>query len=225
MFGDFASRRDGWLHGIKGLHIASQGHVHWKGQRVEHYDRPWAFTTPETHAEYIRERYGGVNLGSEKSGREAAEELAARCRHLEAIGVPVNSGTACWYWDWFAPMTAGHPYKCFLARLFPMFEHEDGRIALVVREELDPNGWPVRVYVVEVAPRWETPLVRSLPVRPCETGYHALVREGYAVANCGQRQHLGVCLADLAGVTACLERHGVTPALAVRIPDMVGPTA
>lgn len=70
--------RKPFLHGIEHLTIDNEGYVYWRGKHVEHYDIAYAF--------------------SEK-GREAALELARRCRHLEKIGVAVNSVNAIWHWS------------------------------------------------------------------------------------------------------------------------------
>jgi hypothetical protein len=39
-------------------------------------------------------------------GKKNAEEIARRCRHLEAIGAEVNLNNAVWYWDKFENATA-----------------------------------------------------------------------------------------------------------------------
>jgi hypothetical protein len=71
-----------WFHGIENMRRTEQGYILWKGKRVEHYDSPWAYTP---------------------DGKKSAEELAARCRHLESIGVEVNVTTAIWQWEKYAP--------------------------------------------------------------------------------------------------------------------------
>jgi len=58
-----------YFHGIKNLTIDLQGYVYWKGQRVEHYNQPWAYS---------------------QEGYKAAQELAKRCRKLEAEGEKVS---------------------------------------------------------------------------------------------------------------------------------------
>ena len=57
-----------YFHGIEGLTIDLQGYVYWKSQRVEHYNQPWAYS---------------------EEGYKAAQELAKRCRKLEAEGEKV----------------------------------------------------------------------------------------------------------------------------------------
>jgi len=65
-----------WFH-VEHLTRNHIGYVYWKGHRVEHYDSPWAYS-PE--------------------GKKAAEELARRCRILEAEGQELNVNTAIMRW-------------------------------------------------------------------------------------------------------------------------------
>jgi hypothetical protein len=67
-----------WFHDIENLLRCQNGYVYWKGKQVEHYDSPWAYSS---------------------EGKKSAEELASRCRHLESIGVEVNSTNAVWLWE------------------------------------------------------------------------------------------------------------------------------
>ena len=67
-----------WFHGIENLIRRQGGYVYWKGQNVEHYDSPWCYS---------------------EEGKKAAEELARRCRHLEAIRVEVCTTNAIWHWE------------------------------------------------------------------------------------------------------------------------------
>ena len=54
--------------------------VHWRGKHVEHYDISFAFSD---------------------KGREAALELAQRCRHLEQKGIEVSMTNVVWRWKKF----------------------------------------------------------------------------------------------------------------------------
>jgi hypothetical protein len=66
-----------WFHGIENLTIDHEGYVAWRGKRVEHFN-------PDTaYSERLKER---------------AEELAERCRQLEAEGKPVNKFNAVLDW-------------------------------------------------------------------------------------------------------------------------------
>ncbi len=77
-----------WFHGIEQMTIDHEGYVYWKGTQVEHYTPGWAFS-PEARDEALR--------------------LAERCRHLEALGVPVNSRNAVWDWELYASASAEEP--------------------------------------------------------------------------------------------------------------------
>lgn len=65
-----------WLCGVEHLTRDHEGYVYWKGQHVEHY------SFDDAAAELA-----------------AAQELAARCRWLEARGIEVNVTSAVWQWD------------------------------------------------------------------------------------------------------------------------------
>lgn len=65
-----------WFRGIEHLTMDHEGYVYWKGQHVEHYS--------------FRDRDDEL---------AAAEELAARCRWLEANGIEVTVTSAVWRWD------------------------------------------------------------------------------------------------------------------------------
>ncbi len=70
--------RKPFLHGIEHMTIDHEGYVYWKGQHVEHYDFPFAFS---------------------KDGKTEALRLANRCQHLEKKGVEVSVTTAIWNWE------------------------------------------------------------------------------------------------------------------------------
>jgi hypothetical protein len=79
-----------WYHGIEHLTRDLEGYVYWKGVDVEHH----SFIGPDAHA---REK-------------AAALMVAARCRHLEATGIPVNGLNTVWHWEKYQ---AGAPAECF----------------------------------------------------------------------------------------------------------------
>ena len=66
-----------WFHGIEHLTIDYKGYVYWKGSEVEHYTLSWAYSD---------------------EAKKAAQELARRCRLLEARGVDVSTRTVVWDW-------------------------------------------------------------------------------------------------------------------------------
>ncbi len=58
------------FYGIPDLTIDQIGYVYWKNQRIEHYTLSWAYS---------------------KEAKRQAEELARRCKILEARGEPINT--------------------------------------------------------------------------------------------------------------------------------------
>jgi hypothetical protein len=58
-----------YFHGIEHLTIDDEGYVSWRGKRVEHFEPDFAQT---------------------EAAKGKARILAARCKHLEAIGKDVN---------------------------------------------------------------------------------------------------------------------------------------
>lgn len=70
--------RKPWLHGIEHLTIDNKGLVYWKGFEVEDYTLSYAF--------------------SEKA-RNAAEELAKRCIHIESLGLVPEINNVIWRWE------------------------------------------------------------------------------------------------------------------------------
>ena len=66
-----------YFHGIEHLMLDHEGFVYWKGQHVEHYNIPWAYSD---------------------EGKAQALELAKRCQQIESEGREVNSRTAIWDW-------------------------------------------------------------------------------------------------------------------------------
>lgn len=75
-----------WFHGIEHLTLRNSGYVLWKGQTVEHYTVSWAYSD---------------------NAKAQAAEIAARCRHLETIGVEVSMTNTVWCWEKYQP--AGWP--------------------------------------------------------------------------------------------------------------------
>ena len=66
-----------WLHGIEHLTRNHVGYVLWKGKIVEHYDSPWAYSA---------------------KAKKSAEEVARRCRILEARGEIPTTHNVIWTW-------------------------------------------------------------------------------------------------------------------------------
>lgn len=65
------------FHGIPNLTIDQEGFVYWKNHRIDHYNLSWAYSL---------------------EGKRATEELARRCKILEAEGNPTNTKTVVWQW-------------------------------------------------------------------------------------------------------------------------------
>ena len=67
-----------WFHGIEHLTITHVGYVYWKGVEVEHYTPRWAYSA---------------------EAKQAAQELARRCRIIEARGETPGTMSAVWNWE------------------------------------------------------------------------------------------------------------------------------
>jgi hypothetical protein len=67
-----------WFHGIAHFTIDDAGYLSWKGQHIEHFDPEFAQTN---------------------AAKGQARILAARCRHLEAIGKDVNKFNVVLNWQ------------------------------------------------------------------------------------------------------------------------------
>ncbi|MAU12867.1 MAG: hypothetical protein CL607_23810 [Anaerolineaceae bacterium] len=77
-----------WFHDIEHLTIDQEGFVYWRGKEVEHFNLPWGYS---------------------EEGKQSAEELAARCRHLECLGADANVKNAVWSWKEFADRECDEP--------------------------------------------------------------------------------------------------------------------
>ena len=67
--------RPQWLNGIEHINRDHAGYVYWKGREVEHYDALWCYC---------------------EKARQATTELSNKCKHLEKIGVEVNTRNVIW---------------------------------------------------------------------------------------------------------------------------------
>lgn len=72
-----------WFHGIEYMTRDHEGYVYWNGREVEHF-----------------------SFRNFQKEENAAQELADRCRHLEAIGIEVSCRNAIWHWEKYAPALA-----------------------------------------------------------------------------------------------------------------------
>ena len=189
---------------IEELHRRGDGYVLWRGIYVEHYTYP----DDEKDVE-----------------REAAHALAARCRHLEALGVDVRRQNQ---FSWFADMTPDTPaeYRAFVGCAGNFLEHPDGSLAWQFSYDARRYPNPVQpdpkhneMNEIEAIYIWKNGALerREYVGRIYQAGiYHPLRAEGWKTADCGNGP-------DLYGVTwdqlrALFERHGLTPkSLAVHV--------
>lgn len=98
-----------WLHGIEFISCdASTKSVYWKGQLIDFVSDP----NGDRHKEYIN-------------------VLAARCKHLEAIQVPINIETVVHFGDWFSTMHNDYQYKTLLMNCPNIYVSGKSKIILV----------------------------------------------------------------------------------------------
>lgn len=170
------------LHGIQELAYDGRGYVYWRGTEVEHYDWP---------------------LIHDPQGEAQAQELADRCWHLEALGIPVNCTTAVWHWSWFSDMTVNEPYRQLMAQTPRLDEqgsaqrHGQGVALSTSRCAVRFDGATGRWVRTDAGPMWT---------------YHAASARGYrGIAQVGQEPGLGACYATTHGVADWLRAHHVPP--------------
>lgn len=159
------------FHGIEELTKDGEGFVYWRGIQVEHY-----------------------SYSADKQAQEAesAACLAARCRHIEALGLKVTGSKVIWYWSWFEELTKDEPYLPLLDKLPGMYENQEG-VMLFRSHSVEAVG--------AVAVQWDgsqrTFLARTRPLDPLgledEFGYHGMRSKGFDLLKAGQQDHLGTC--------------------------------
>lgn len=176
------------LHGIEELTKDGEGYVYWRGVHVEHYSFGWSEDGQARKA-------------------ESAAHLAACCRHIEALGIPVTCGSAVWYWSWFADLTPE-----ILSNLPPLVRllivaHRDlyqdaaGRFCWLAERERIPGDeyrTTARVCVCDDGEQ------SSFMLESDELGnfYHPLTALGWQIAQMGQGKDSGCCYATTAQVLA-----------------------
>jgi hypothetical protein len=183
-----------WLAGVEHVTWDHQGYVYWKGSRVEHF----TFSVME-----------------EDQLKHTTQRLAERCRHIEALGLPVCGRS--YFNDWLQEMPPDFPqaYKELLHFTGTPYEYEDGR-AIFPMQGRTQDGWPVEARFLEVKDGAITE--RSLPVRLGDVEYHALTGQyGCRLAQCGQAEHNGPGAASLAQILDWLRRHGITQLIAQQL--------
>jgi len=183
-----------WLAGVEHVTRDHQGYVYWKGSRIEHF----TFSVIE-----------------EDQLKHTTQRLAERCRHIEALGLPVCGHS--YFNDWLQEMPLDFPqaYKELLHFTGTPYEHEDGR-AIFPMQGRTQDGWPVEARFLAVKDGAITE--RSLPVRLGDVEYHALTGQyGCRLARCGQAEHNGPGAASLAQILDWLRRHGITQLIAQQL--------
>jgi hypothetical protein len=183
-----------WLAGVEHVTRDHQGYIYWKGSRVEHF----TFSVME-----------------EDQLKHTTQRLAERCRHIEALGLPVCGHS--YFNDWLQEMPLDFPqaYKELLHFTGTPYEHEDGR-AIFPMQGRTQDGWPVEARFLAVKDGAITE--RSLPVRLGDVEYHALTGQyGCRLARCGQAEHNGPGAASLAQILDWLRRHGITQLIAQQL--------
>jgi hypothetical protein len=183
-----------WLAGVEHVTRDHQGYIYWKGSRIEHF----TFSVME-----------------EDQLKHTTQRLAERCRHIEALGLPVCGHS--YFNDWLQEMPLDFPqaYKELLHFTGTPYEHEDGR-AIFLMQGRTQDGWPVEARFLAVKDGAITE--RSLPVRLGDVEYHALTGQyGCRLARCGQAEHNGPGAASLAQILDWLRRHGITQLVAQQL--------
>jgi hypothetical protein len=183
-----------WLAGVEHVTRDHQGYIYWKGSRIEHF----TFSVME-----------------EDQLKHTTQRLAERCRHIEALGLPVCGHS--YFNDWLQEMPLDFPqaYKELLHFTGTPYEHEDGR-AIFPMQGRTQDGWPVEARFLAVNDGAITE--RSLPVRLGDVEYHALTGQyGCRLARCGQAEHNGPGAASLAQILDWLRRHGITQLVAQQL--------
>ena len=183
-----------WLAGVEHVTRDHQGYVYWKSNRIEHFT---------------------FSVMTEDQLRATTRRLAERCRHIEALGLPVCGRS--YFNDWLQEMPPDFPqaYKELLHFTGTPYEHEDGRAIFPIQGRTR-DGWPVKARFLEVKDGAVTE--RSLPVRLGDVEYHALTGQyGCRLARCGQAEHNGPGAASLAQILDWLRRHGITQLIAQQL--------
>ena len=184
-----------WLAGVEHVTRDHQGYVYWKGSRIEHFT---------------------FSVMTENQLRATTQRLAERCRHIEALGLPVCGRS--YFNDWLQEMPLDFPqvYKELLHLTGTPYEHDDGRAIFPMQGLTREDGWPVEARFLEVKDGAITE--QSLPVRLGDVEYHALTgQHGCRLARCGQAEHNGPGAASLDQVLDWLRRHGITQLIAQQL--------
>ena len=178
------------MYGIEELTKDGQGYILWKGHEVEHY-----------------------SFRSEENERPAAEKLAGRCRHLEALGVPVNISTAVWSWSWFEGFTpesfAALPQvvREIITEHHGVLYERGGEFCWLGKLQELPKEYPF-TYNRSLCV-YGNPIASVITSDDLGGFYHPLKRLGWDIAQMGQGKDLGCCYATTEQVLAWFKAKGV----------------
>lgn len=168
-----------------------EGYICWRGIHVEHYSHD-----------------------DPKKEIADAKSLAVRCVHLEALGVPVNCGSAVWYWGWFEGLTQRQLFelpdlvKHLLLLHRDLYEDTTGRFCWLDGTAMLPEqpngsnalkGWyclgEFRVFDQHAQPPAQKQSLMALMSDDMGCYYHPLVAAGWQIAQMGQNKDNGCCYA------------------------------
>lgn len=187
-----------WLAGIEHVTRDLQGYVYWKQKQVEH------FTFSKVEAGHLK---------------AITQQLAEKCRHIEALGLPVCASTYLNCWLDEMPLDFPRAYKELLCFARSFYEHPDGRTIFPLDDKAK-DGWPVEARFLEVKEGAITE--QSLPLKIGDVPYHALTGTwGCRLAQCGQPGHNGPEAASLAQVMHWLKQHNISEPIAQTLADIM----
>ena len=185
-----------WLCGVEHVTRDLQGYVYWKGNHIEH------FTFSAMDAAHLK---------------AITQRLGEKCRHIEALGLPVCGSTYLNSWLDEMPIDFSQVYKELLCLTGSLYENPDGRAIFPLNGRTE-DGWPVEARFLEV--KDGTITEHSLPLRIGDVPYHALTGPwGCRLAQCGQPEHIGPGAASLDQVMDWLRRHNITDQIAQQLVD------
>jgi hypothetical protein len=167
-----------WLAGVEHVTRDQAGYVYWKAQIVEHFT---------------------FNLIDPQTLKSLVNKLAATCRHIEALEIPVCTFSCTTELFAKMPLNYTKEYKELLYHLPNCWEHSDGTTAFLLGGNRNAQGYPIKVVYLELCNGNIT--VKTLPVKPNNVEYHSMVAIGFQYA----------VFDTLDDVTAWFNKHGITP--------------
>lgn len=170
-----------WTWNLGHLSKDEQGYVHWRGTRIEHF----SFNDPMMEM-------------------NAAEKLAALCKHYEELGVPVNGRTAISQ-ELFLPAIKDSPWLHTMLHYYAALAGPCGKPKVLVCHLPDlGEGAPDAVAIIEKNGQFE--MIYDFDQDYESAAYrmfHALQREGYISVSQKLRTY--------ESFVATMEKMGLTP--------------